>query len=62
MSMTFCDCDEVTGRSLAAETGSGFVAVDATDTVAVTELFRISESLDVLINNVGVDQHALGWP
>jgi len=36
--------------------------MDATDTAAVTELFRISESFDVLINNAGVDQHALCWP
>jgi 2-hydroxycyclohexanecarboxyl-CoA dehydrogenase len=57
MSVTFCDCDEVTGQRLAEDTGASFVAMDATDLPAVTELFRVSKSFDVLVNNVGVDQH-----
>ncbi len=58
MSVTFCDCDEIAGPGLAVETGAGFVAMDATDMGAVAELFRVSVPFDVLVNNVGIDQHA----
>ena len=58
MPVTFCDCDEIAGQSLALETGAGFVAMDATDMGAVAELFGAGESFDVLVNNVGIDQHA----
>jgi 2-hydroxycyclohexanecarboxyl-CoA dehydrogenase len=58
MSVTFCDRDEITGQGLAIETGAKFVAMDATDMAAVTEVFRVENSFNVLVNNVGIDQHA----
>lgn len=56
--VTFCDRDAATGDALAAATGAAFVPMDATDQGAVDALFAIHGNFGVLVNNVGVDQHA----
>jgi 2-hydroxycyclohexanecarboxyl-CoA dehydrogenase len=58
MAVTFCDRDETAGQQLAAETGAEFVALDVTDTAAVATFFAEMSGFDVLVNNVGADQHA----
>lgn len=57
-SVTFCDRDTAAGQSLAAATGAEFIALDATDTAAVAALFAARAPFDILVNNVGADQHA----
>ena len=52
-----CDLDAEAGAALAAEVGAVFEAIDATDVAAVDALCRRSGSFDILVNNVGVDQH-----
>lgn len=56
--VTFCDRDAATGASLAAETGATFIAMDVRDEAAIDALFARCGPLAVLVNNVGVDQHA----
>lgn len=56
--VTFCDRDAVSGAALAAETGATFVAMDVRDEAAIDALFNRCGPLAVLVNNVGVDQHA----
>jgi len=56
--VTFCDRDVQAGTRLAAETGSTFVELDAVDFDAVARFFSESAPFDVLVNNVGVDQHS----
>lgn len=56
--VTFCDCDATAGNELSAAVGAEFVALDATDTRAVAALFEACEPFDILVNNIGVDQHA----
>lgn len=56
--VTFCDRDAVAGAALAAETGTTFTEVDAVDFDAVARFFNESDPFDVLVNNVGVDQHS----
>ena len=56
--VTFCDRDVQAGARLAAETGSTFVELDAVDFDAVARFFSESAPFDVLVNNVGVDQHS----
>lgn len=56
--VTFCDRDATGGAALAAETGATFVAMDATDQSAIDALFKGRGTFGILVNNVGVDQHA----
>lgn len=56
--VTFVDRDAATGAALARETGAVFVAMDATDDAAIEALFTAQGPFDVLVNNVGADQHA----
>lgn len=56
--VTFCDFDVAAGRALAAAIGAEFVALDATDTTAVAAFFKSGPSFEILVNNVGADQHA----
>lgn len=54
----FCDIDRDGGEETAARTGTTFLHLDATDEDAVAEAVRTHLPFDVLVNNVGVDQHA----
>lgn len=56
--VTFCDRDVPAGDALAGETGSTFIAMDATDQRAIAGLFAAHNGFGVLVNNVGADQHA----
>lgn len=56
--VTFCDRDAAAGSALAAASGATFIAMDATEQVAVEALFAEHSGFGVLVNNVGVDQHA----
>lgn len=58
MAVTFCDRDAATGTALAAETGATFVHMDGTDAAAAQALFATHGAFDVLVNNIGTDQHA----
>lgn len=54
----FCDIDPRAGMETAACTGATFLELDATDESAVAEAVRRRRPFDVLVNNVGADQHA----
>lgn len=56
--VTFVDRDGAAGAALARETGAVLVAMDATDDAAIDALFAAHGPFDVLVNNVGADQHA----
>lgn len=56
--VTFCDRDTAAGEALASETGAEFVHLDADDPDAVRSSLQEREPFAVLVNNVGVDQHA----
>jgi NAD(P)-dependent dehydrogenase (short-subunit alcohol dehydrogenase family) len=56
--VTFCDRDAEAGAALVAEIGGRFVALDAMDDIAVQALFGTHGPFEVLVNNVGADQHA----
>lgn len=56
--VTFCDRDAVAGAKLAAETGTEFIELDAVDFDAVARFFSANGRFDVLVNNVGADQHS----
>lgn len=58
MSVVFCDRDAAQGETLATAIGAIFVCMDVTDQAAVEHLFAGNGPFDVLVNNVGVDQHA----
>jgi len=58
MQVTFCDIDRESGEALAREIRALFVPLDVTDSGAVAEFFDAHRDFDVLVNNVGVDQHA----
>lgn len=58
MQVTICDIDIALGEALARDIGATFIPIDATDSVAVAELFRVHQGFHVLVNNVGIDQHA----
>lgn len=57
-SVAFCDRDEAAGNRLSRAVGAEFIPLDATDAEAVAALFRRCEPFDILVNNVGADQHA----
>ncbi|MBA4789606.1 MAG: SDR family oxidoreductase [Rhizobiales bacterium] len=56
--VVFCDRDAPAGTELAVETGATFVHMDGTDAEAAGALFRAHGPFDVLVNNIGADQHA----
>ena len=56
--VTFCDLDTAAGKALAAATGAAFVRLDAADPAAVAGFFTDNAAFDILVNNVGADQHA----
>ncbi|MEW6121973.1 MAG: SDR family oxidoreductase [Pseudomonadota bacterium] len=56
--VVFCDRDAEAGQALAAETGAAFVHMDGTDGTAAEALFAAHGPFDVLVNNIGADQHA----
>jgi len=56
--VTFCDRDAAAGARLAADTGAEFVALDVTDAHTIAALFEAREPFEILINNIGADQHA----
>src|SRR5690606_41054633 len=56
--LTCCVGDVRAGARLSAGTGSTFVELDAVDFDAVARFFSESAPFDVLVNNVGVDQHS----
>jgi NAD(P)-dependent dehydrogenase (short-subunit alcohol dehydrogenase family) len=58
MAVTFCDRDIAGGDALASATGANFRPVDATDLAAIATLGGSLGPVDVLVNNIGVDQHA----
>lgn len=58
MAVTFCDRDAEGGEALAREIGGVFGQLDATDDQAVASWLRNAGPFDVLVNNVGADQHA----
>lgn len=53
-----CDRDCAAGAALAQEVGALFEAVDAADADAAEALARRCGPFDILVNNVGADQHA----
>jgi len=56
--VVICDIDEETGLELSREIGCSFAATDITDYDAVSDLYRNHGPFDIVVNNVGVDQHA----
>lgn len=58
LAVVFCDLDAEAGTSLAAETFTTFVHMNGTDAAAAEALFAAHEPFDVLVNNIGADQHA----
>ncbi len=58
MAVTFCDRDAGSGAVLADEIGARFEPIDVTDDAAVTTWLAKAGPFDVLVNNVGADQHA----
>ncbi|MCG5238111.1 SDR family NAD(P)-dependent oxidoreductase [Xanthobacter oligotrophicus] len=58
LNVVFCDRDAETGKALAAATGAAFVHMDGTDAAAAEALFSAHGPFDVLVNNIGADQHA----
>ena len=58
MAVTFCDRDATSGEALATETGARFVLLDGTDEAGIARLFAEEQGFDVLVNNIGKDQHA----
>lgn len=58
MKVTLCDLDADNAAALAGEIGAAFETMDATDGTAVADLFLRRGPFEVLVNNIGVDQHA----
>lgn len=56
--VTFVDLDQAGGRALAAQTGAAFVALDGADPAAVAGFLAGADPFEVLVNNIGADQHA----
>lgn len=56
--VTFIDLDAAGGRALAAETGAVFATLDGADPAAVAAFLAAADPFEVLVNNIGVDQHA----
>ena len=58
MAVTFCDRDAGAGAALAQASGAAFVHMDGTDATAAEALFADHGPFDVVVNNIGADQHA----
>jgi 2-hydroxycyclohexanecarboxyl-CoA dehydrogenase len=56
--VVFCDIDEAAGIDTAAATGSTFIRLDARDVPAVARCVSQLGPFEVLVNNVGADQHS----
>jgi 2-hydroxycyclohexanecarboxyl-CoA dehydrogenase len=56
--VTICDIDAVAGEALAAEIAGRFMHLDAADPVAIERSLAPLPPFAILVNNVGVDQHA----
>lgn len=56
--VTLCDRDHVNGSFIAEKVNGVFFPLDVDDSKGVDALFQSTEPFDVLINNVGADQHA----
>lgn len=52
------DTDVAAAQSVAARSGASFVKLDATDAQAVASAVAERGPFDILVNNVGMDQHA----
>jgi len=57
-STVFCDIDDMAGAATAADAGATFVKLDARDGAEVSGAVARHGPFDVLVNNVGADQHA----
>ncbi|MEW5420903.1 SDR family oxidoreductase [Amorphus sp. 3PC139-8] len=57
-SVLICDRDEDAGRALAEDTGAAFAGFNVTDIDALDRAMAAHGPFDILVNNVGVDQHA----
>lgn len=55
--VTFVDLDECAGKDLSRNTGAEFVHMDGTNSDAVAG-FLADRKFDILVNNIGADQHA----
>ncbi len=58
LTVTFCDLEAAAGAALADETGATFAHMNGTDAAAAEALFTTHGPFDVLVNNIGSDQHA----
>lgn len=58
MEVTFCDRDVDAGAALAEAIGAQFVAIDVGDDLALASWLDEVGAFQVLVNNVGADQHA----
>ncbi|WP_029005255.1 SDR family NAD(P)-dependent oxidoreductase [Azorhizobium doebereinerae] len=58
LAVVFCDRDGAAGHALASETSAAFVQMDGTDAAAAEALFSAHAPFEVLVNNIGADQHA----
>ncbi|RZN36458.1 3-oxoacyl-ACP reductase [Bradyrhizobium sp. Leo121] len=56
--VTLCDLDAESAGVVAGGIGADFEAIDATDNAAVARFVAKRGPFEVLVNNVGVDQHA----
>ena len=56
--VVIADLDIATAAQLATEIGARAVALDVTDLDRVSELMQAHGPFQILVNNVGVDQHA----
>ncbi len=56
--VTFVDRNQVEGVALAGETGATFLCGDLSDTKWLAHTMEQLSAIDILVNNVGVDQHA----
>lgn len=56
--VVICDIDKETGLELAREIGCSFAAADTADYEAVSDLYKNHGPFEIIVNNVGVDQHA----
>lgn len=57
-SVLICDRDAAAGRALAGDVGADLAVLDVGDVGAIDEAVAAHGPFDILVNNVGVDQHA----
>lgn len=56
--VTLCDKDSVNGEAVASDIGGRFEPIDAEDFSQIESLFQRADPFEVLVNNIGSDQHA----